>query len=232
MYMMLNVRSVSEQEPNPDDLTLRAQIRDAAIARFPQDGFKGTTVRSIATDVGASPGLVVHHFGSKDGLRRVCDQYVIAKLGETKREAMRDGSYGDSGAIATAYQLVAPHLRYLAWTLADGGEASSSIFDQLLEDIIEQLEVGQETGLVNPIDDVRSQAAVLAVMQLGPLVLHDHFSRAMGVDTLSTEGLIASAPHALRLFSGELFNHNVMTEAAKALDELQPHHEPNDKDVM
>ncbi|MCH7584514.1 MAG: DUF2877 domain-containing protein [Acidobacteria bacterium] len=52
------------------------------------------------------------------------------------------------------------------------------------------------------------------------------------IRSLSTEGLIASAPHALRLFSGELFNHDVMTEAAKAIDELQPHHEPNDKDVM
>src|SRR3712207_8086528 len=48
-----------------DDLTGRARIRDAAIRRFAVDGF-GTSVRAIAADAGVSPGLVIHHFGSKE----------------------------------------------------------------------------------------------------------------------------------------------------------------------
>ena len=57
-----------------DDLTTSARIRDAAIAQFGAHGFN-TGVRAIATAAGVSPGLVIHHFGSKDGLRKACDEY-------------------------------------------------------------------------------------------------------------------------------------------------------------
>jgi len=224
------MRAVSPEGARQDDLTMRAQIRDAAIRRFPVDGFKGTTVRSVASDVGASPGLVLHHFGSKAGLRSECDEFVIRMMGETKREALRNGSYKDGSAIASTYKLMEPHLRYLAWTLADGGDASARIFDDLLEDAIAQLDEGQRTGLVNQIEDVRSQAAVLVVMQLGGLVLHEHFSRALGVDTLSSDGLLRAAPYTLRLFSGELFNREVLADAAKALEDAQTTNPTKDKE--
>jgi AcrR family transcriptional regulator len=61
---LLNVRSASGAE---SDLTARARIRDAAIRRFGSDGF-GASVRAIAADAAVSPGLVMHHFGSKEGL--------------------------------------------------------------------------------------------------------------------------------------------------------------------
>ncbi|HJE59178.1 MAG TPA: TetR/AcrR family transcriptional regulator, partial [Nocardiopsis listeri] len=51
-----------------DDLTARARIRDAALTRFGQEGF-GVSVRAIAEEAGVSPGLVIHHFGSKEKLR-------------------------------------------------------------------------------------------------------------------------------------------------------------------
>ena len=41
-------------------------------------GFAGTTVRAIAAEVGVSPALLLHHFGSKDGLRDACDDHVLA----------------------------------------------------------------------------------------------------------------------------------------------------------
>ena len=59
------------------DLTSQARIRDAALVRFGADGFAGTSVRSIAADAGVSPALVLHHFGSKEGLRTACDEHVV-----------------------------------------------------------------------------------------------------------------------------------------------------------
>ena len=56
-----------------DDLTARARIRDSAIVYFGRHGFQSATVRAIAADAGVSPALVIHHFGSKDGLREACD---------------------------------------------------------------------------------------------------------------------------------------------------------------
>ena len=69
---MLNMGSV------PDDRTARAVIRDEALRLFAGRGPDAVTVRQIAAAAGVSPGLVIHHFGSKDGLREAVDQYVLA----------------------------------------------------------------------------------------------------------------------------------------------------------
>ncbi|MDX1745339.1 MAG: TetR family transcriptional regulator [Halobacteriales archaeon] len=213
----------SRRHPRSDDLTTNARIRDAALARFPVDGYVGTTLRAIASDAGVSPALVLHHFGSKEGLRQACDSYVIDAMGRAKMESMRRGTYREAGPVAAAYRLVEPLLRYLAWTLRSGGEAATRIFDDLLDEVTRQLEEGQELGLVNAIDDPRRQAAVLVTMQLGGLILHEHYSRAMGVDTLTADGLVATAPYALRVLSGELFDREVMADAARTMTELNDH---------
>jgi len=218
------MRSVETQAgaagTSTEDLTTRARIRDAAISLFPRDGYTGTTVRAIAAVADVSPALVLHHFGSKDRLRTDCDEYVIQRLGEVKRDAMHQSTYGDGGAIAAVYQLFEPVLRYLAWTLGTSGDAANRIFDDLIEDAVAQLDEAIDVGLVNPVGDVRRQAAVLVVMQLGGLVLHEHYSRALGVDTLSAEGLLTAAPYALRVFSGELLSREVVADYGRALDEI------------
>lgn len=43
----------------------------------------------------------------------------------------------------------------------------------------------------------------------------------MGVDTLTGEGLMASAPYTLQVFSGNLFNTEVIAQAKKAIEQLQ-----------
>jgi len=63
VFSILNMRSV-------DDLTAAARIRDAAIERFGEQGFS-VGLRPIAEAAGVSAALVIHHFGSKDGLRRL-----------------------------------------------------------------------------------------------------------------------------------------------------------------
>lgn len=204
-----------------DDLTTKTRIRDAAIERFPKDGFEGTTVRAIAADAGVSPGLILHHFGSKEGLHSACDDYVVRTMSEIKRAAAADRSYGDPDAIALAYEMVSHDLRYLTWTLSMGGDTAAHLFDEMVQDLATDLVEGQRLGVVNPIDDVPTQAAVLASMRMATLVLHEHLSRFLGVDVLTKEGLIALAPAALRLFSGELFNQEVLADAARAVDQLQ-----------
>ena len=89
-------------EPEVEDRTTQAKIRDAAIARFPVDGLNGTTVRAIAKDAGVSPALVIHHFGSKDGLHRACDEHVVRLMMEMKAESIKDGTYRQSSATAAA----------------------------------------------------------------------------------------------------------------------------------
>ena len=61
----------------PDDRTARAVIRDEALRLFADRGPDGVSVRQIAAAAGVSPGLVLHHFGSKEGLRQAVDKHVL-----------------------------------------------------------------------------------------------------------------------------------------------------------
>jgi AcrR family transcriptional regulator len=62
----------------PDDLTAYARIRNAALELFAARGVAATTIRDVARAAGVSPGLVQHHFGTKAGLRKAVDEFVVA----------------------------------------------------------------------------------------------------------------------------------------------------------
>src|SRR5690606_20135242 len=63
-----SILNMSSVKPAPHTAPkTAARIRDAAIVEFAAHGFTKSTVRAIAESAGVSPGLVIHHFGSKDG---------------------------------------------------------------------------------------------------------------------------------------------------------------------
>src|ERR1700710_1705773 len=112
-----------------DDLTTKARIRDAAIDLIGRSGFAATTVRAIAAEVGVSPALLLHHFGSKDGLRHVCDDFVLATYAERVDEIAQD----DSPATVISMIDRSPELMslsaYIRRALTDGGAFARRMFD-------------------------------------------------------------------------------------------------------
>src|SRR3954454_7100207 len=115
---------------DPADLTGRARIRDAAIRRFGVDGF-GASVRAIAADAGVSPGLVIHHFGSKEGLRAACDEHVLRLIREEETDAFVAGSPGDLLARFAAIDDYAPMVGYLVQTLLSGGDLAATLLQRM-----------------------------------------------------------------------------------------------------
>jgi len=213
---MLTVRSTPL--PEPDDLTTRARIRDAALARFPRHGFGATTIRAIAADARVSPGLVVHHFGSKDGLREACDEYVVARYRETKLEAMQDDNMFNPGFAASAYMVAEPLIRYFGWALARGHPAADDLFDEMLREGIAISRVAIEKGMINDSPDLETRTAVQIAMQLGMTVMHAHLERNLGVDMLTAKGIAALTPALFEIFSG-LFTPSVLNQLKDAYGE-------------
>jgi hypothetical protein len=134
MFSLVNVRSASE------DLTARARLRDAAVGRFGRDGF-GASIRTIAADADVSPGLVMHHFGSKDALRAECDAYVRETIRVVKTESMTSKRPGDTIAQLATVSEHAPLLAYIVRSLAAGG----TVFFML----VTGLAVGFTNGLIS-----------------------------------------------------------------------------------
>lgn len=164
------------------DRTARARIRDAAIARFARDGVAATSLKAIAQDVGVSAPLVVHHFGSKDGLRAACDAYVAAEIRDSKRAAMAAGSGLDPLAALRQAGQGPPLLAYLARTLADGSPQVAALIDEMVADAVGYLDDGVGSGVLKPSEYPRERAVVLVLWSLGALVLHDHIERLLGID--------------------------------------------------
>lgn len=79
-FNILNMRSA--------DLTAHARIREAAIEQFGRHGF-GVGLRAIAEAAGVSAALVIHHFGSKEGLRKACDDFVAEEIRSSKAAALK-----------------------------------------------------------------------------------------------------------------------------------------------
>ncbi|KOX17996.1 transcriptional regulator [Saccharothrix sp. NRRL B-16348] len=179
------------------DLTARARIRDAALVRFGDDGVAGASMRAIAADAGVSPALVVHHFGSKEGLRQACDDYVLAAMGA--------GDDLDLAALADLLAAAAPTRRYLARALLDGTDAASSLFTRIVDLTQRWLADGEKAGQVRPTDDERARAAVYVSWQLAPLVLGEQVGRLLGGDPAETATATRAARAGLEMLTKGLF---------------------------
>jgi AcrR family transcriptional regulator len=185
-----------------EDLTTRARIRDAALARFPREGFAATTMRAIAAEAGVSPGLVVHHFGSKDGLREACDRYVVEKFRETKLAAMEDENIANPGFASTAYLMAEPLLRYFSWALVRGHSAADDLFDEMVREGLAITRVAIEKGMVKDSPDLATRTTVHMAMMFGMTAFHSHVERNTGLDPLTAEGIARLTPSLLEIFSG------------------------------
>ncbi|WP_028046113.1 TetR/AcrR family transcriptional regulator [Cellulomonas sp. URHE0023] len=196
-----------------DDLTARARIRDAAVARFGRDGF-GVGVRLIAADAGVSAGLVIHHFGSKDGLRAACDEFVLETIRHEKSDAMADQSPGEViGRLATI-DAYAPLFAYVVQSLMEGGALAGTFVDGLVADADAYLATGEEAGTVRPSDDPAGRSRTLVATQVG-LIVMAQLDAAAGRGTAPTED---PATAMKELYAGtvlatlELYTHGLFTD--------------------
>lgn len=204
----------------PEDSTARARIRDAAIVRFAAHGVAATSIKAIAADVGVSPPLVIHHFGSKEGLRVACDAYVAAVIRDRKRAALAAGPGMDPLEALRQADQGPPLMRYLAQTLTEGSHHVAGLIDEMVDDAVAYMAEAVDNGLLKASDHPRQRAVVLVVWQLGALVLHEHVERLLGADlTGDAEGLLAWAVPAAEILSRGVFDEGLYERLRAAAHE-------------
>ena len=120
------------QVPAFENLTARARIRNAALAQFAEHGYDKTTLRGIAAAAGVSPGLLRHHFGSREALRDAVDAHVVQEIRRINDEIMAASDQGDLGKAAFSRQAIQPFHGYLIRGLMDGSKTIATVFDQMV----------------------------------------------------------------------------------------------------
>ncbi|MEV0064597.1 TetR family transcriptional regulator [Nocardia sp. NPDC050718] len=163
------------QQPVPQgstaDLTTMARIRDTAIDLFGEQGF-GVGVRAIAAAAGVSPGLVNHHFGSKDGLRAACDDRVLELIRDEKLRVIRSqGAAGMLTALAEI-EMYAPLLAYMLRSFQAGGALAESLLEHMVDDAQDYMQAAVEAGQLKPSRDPAARARYIVLCHVGATNLY------------------------------------------------------------
>jgi len=154
-----------------DDLTATARIRDSAIEQFGQHGFS-VGLRTIAEAAGVSAALVIHHFGSKDGLRKACDDYVAEQVRDAKSESIRTTDPAAWFAQMAEIESYAPMMAYLVRSLQSGNELAKDFWRQMIDNAEVYIEEGVRAGTIRPSRDPHARAMYLGMASGGGFLLY------------------------------------------------------------
>jgi AcrR family transcriptional regulator len=153
------------------DLTAAARIRDAAIEQFGEHGF-GVGLRAIAEAAGVSAALVIHHFGSKEGLREACEEHIAEQIRNTKSEALQSNDPATWFAQMAEIEDYAPLMAYLVRSMQTGGDLANMLWRRMIDNAEEYMEEGVRAGTIRPSRDPQARAKYLAITGGGGFLLY------------------------------------------------------------
>jgi AcrR family transcriptional regulator len=145
-----------------DDRTAVARIRDAAIEQWGEHGFN-VGLRSVAESAGVSAALVIHHFGSKEGLRKACDDYIAEEIRTGKSASMQTSDPAEWSRQMAEMESYAPLMAYLVRSMQSGSELAKMLWQKMIDNAEEYLEEGVRNGLLKPSRDPRARAKFLGL---------------------------------------------------------------------
>jgi len=191
-----------------DDLTATARIRDAAIEQFGQHGFD-VGLRAIAKAAGVSAGLVIHHFGSKDGLRKACDELVAETIRTAKTESVQNSDPAAWFAQMAQIESFAPLMAYLVRSLQTGGDLAKSLWRTMIANAEEYIEEGVKAGTIKPSRDPKARARFLAINNGGGLLLY----LQLHDDPTNLRAVLHDYAQDMLMPSLEVYTHGLMTDS-------------------
>lgn len=188
--------------------TTKDRILAAAVTCFARDGFD-VGLREIGAEAGFSAALVVRHFGSKDGLRRACDEHITGIVREVKHESVATGDMRQVLAQLAQVEDYADVLNYTVRSLMTGGTLAHQFVEQMIADSVDYLAEGERTGLIRPTTDPQARARYITYSGLGGLLMQIRNEYADG-DDLST--LFQDVLDRQLMPSIELYTHGLFTD--------------------
>ena len=192
-----------------DDLTAVARIRDAAIEQVGQHGFT-VGLRAIATAAGVSAALVIHHFGSKEGLLRACDEYIAEQIREAKTESLRSSDPASWLRAVAEIDTYAPMMAYLVRSLQSGSDLAKEFWQRMIDNAEQYLEEGVRAGTLKPSRDPKARAKFLGIIGGGGFLLY----LQMHDNPTDLRAVLRDYGEDMMLPALELYSHGLMTDSS------------------
>lgn len=193
----------------------RDRILASALELFADRGAAAVSVRDIAAAAHVSPANVLHHFGSKQGLREAVDAHVAGAFERAlasvpdARQALAGQGEDPGGSLGEAFAAVIasnPFLgRYLVRLILEQDPRATHLIRTWVDQTAAVLAEAEAQGLVRTTDDPSLRAAFLTVNDLAVLLMREQLGAHLGWDPLSPEGMQRWGRAAMTLYTHGLY---------------------------
>jgi AcrR family transcriptional regulator len=192
-----------------EDMTTAAKIRDAAIEQWGQHGFH-VSLRAIAAFAGVSAALVIHHFGSREGLRKACDDYIAEEVRSAKSESLQSADPATWFAQIAEIESYAPMMAYLVRSMQSGTELAKAFWQKMIDNAEGYLEEGVRAGTLKPSRDPKARARFLAMSGGGAFLLY----LQMHDKPTDMAAVLHDYGEEMMLPALEVYSHGLMTDSS------------------
>jgi AcrR family transcriptional regulator len=180
--------------PPISDQTAAARIRDAALRQFAARGVAATSIRDVARAARVSPGLVQHHFRSKDRLRRAVEEFVLQRATAAFGGPLPGRSPAESslriGAEISAFVRANPDaFTYIGRSLLEGDAAGTQLLASFVALARMQIERLVAARLLRADLDRDWTALHVMLIDVGAHLLAPTLRRLLGQSILEDAGL-------------------------------------------
>jgi AcrR family transcriptional regulator len=165
----------------------RRRLIKAAVGAFSAIGFHAATVADLEKDAKVQRGLLLYHFGSKEGLWRA----VVGELGEKLLETLRQGFHAElasgdplKAAVAAAIR-ASVEVPEFARILGHGLNPDPGFTSHILNDHIRRLLVAMEPIAGRPL--TVHDYSIISGLTIYPIVWGGEARHVFGVEPRSEE---------------------------------------------
>ncbi len=184
----VTTRRVKRLRRTPEEA--RRLILETAQSLIASTGPEGLRLQDIAAGAGISHSLILHHFGSREGLVRALTRQAVAELRDKLVAAMASGESSVEQQLDRVFDAFRDGLaQRLAWlaTVDPGGGAEGT--QMILRDIADRLHARRiaaaPPGAVIPRDDTDALIHLVAAAAFGDALFGAQLHRSAGLPATS-----------------------------------------------
>ena len=168
-FSLLNMRSVAAKN-----------LIDKGVELFSEKGFEAVSVRDITSAAGVSPGLLIHHFKSKEGFIAACIEDTFGEVLKFKTESDPLDMTTQLEKWQSQPDFYDVPLKFFKQVMRSDMAYAKQLFELILLGSKKVLEDGIKNGQVRELDDPEMTNLVLTVNSLGVMLLSEFIKDQIG----------------------------------------------------
>ena len=178
----------------------KEHLLEVAVNVLAREGFAAASLRMIAIEAGVSPALLVHHFGSRQGLIEQAINKTLGEWLETKDDLT---AIGLTEALRQWPQVAEDgqtKLQFFRQLMIAGGKPAQHLFERMAAEAKVRLEQFAQLGFTEKLSDIESASVLMASYALAPLIMGDQIKKVLGGDFFDPEVSQKLAQASVELF--------------------------------